>query len=769
MKATGLIGLILIGILMASAQAQPYTPVHFWSQRFGGATYSDEGRSVAVDASGNIFVTGTFQGTVDFGGGNRVSAGGTDIFLAKYGPDGTHLWSLRFGSTGDDEGNAVAVDGSGNVFVTGTFRGTVNFGGFDQTSYGLLDVFLAKFTTDGTHLWSRHYGGTDDDICRSVAVDGSGNVYITGYYEGTATFGGSNIASNGGTDIFLAKYTNNSTYQWTGHFGGAGNDFGESVTTDDLNYIYTTGSFSQTVNFGDGDVVSHGGLDIFLMKHSSSAVFAWVRQAGGTSPETSTSIAVDSQRNVYITGYFQGSADFGGGLFGSAGMTDVFVASYTTNNAYRWSLCLGNTMNDQGFGIAVDGSRNVYVAGHFEESIYIGDDFLTSAGSYDVFLAKYTHAGIYQWSLRAGDISQDSGRAITADGLNDVIATGYFMGTADFGGDDLVSAGGRDIFLAKYNDVGAEPVISSISDIGNDQGRSVLIEFEGSGHDDQQSSSNVTQYEAYRRIDAPPAAAVQAPRAGMSPDELLAEGWTQVAAVSAHGEPGYSMVAPTIGDSTIAEGQYLSVFYVRAATASPYVFFDSEPDSGYSLDNLAPGVPLGLFYSAGVLSWDESPAADFDYFTVYGASTDDFGAATLVDYTVSASMDVTASPYAYYFVTATDFSGNEGAPAALDVATGAEGPPASYILSVSSFPNPFNPRTTVRYTVPSRGPVTVAVYDSRGALVATLVDRVTHDAGAYSVEWGGRAGDGSPVTSGVYFARIEQEGSVRSAKPVLLR
>ena len=205
-----------------------------------------------------------------------------------------------------------------------------------------------------------------------------------------------------------------------------------------------------------------------------------------------------------------------------------------------------------------------------------------------------------------------------------------------------------------------------------------------------------------------------------------------------------------------------------AATALPGTFYDSPPDSGWSLDNLAPGVPLNLLYTAGDLSWDESPAADFDFFTVYGSNTDAFGAATVVDYSVSPAMDVTASPYTYYFVTATDFSGNEGKPAKVSTASSVGGTPRSYVLSVANYPNPFNPRTTVSFTVPSRGAVTVAVYDARGAHVATLFSG-ERAAGAYTIEWDGRADTGVTAASGVYFARIEHNGATRSKKMVLLK
>jgi hypothetical protein len=331
----------------------------------------------------------------------------------------------------------------------------------------------------------------------------------------------------------------------------------------------------------------------------------------------------------------------------------------------------------------------------------------------------------------------------------------------DFGGGVLVSAGGDDVFLGKWSGAVAVPIISSIVDIGNDQGRQVKIRFSRSGADHADASLPVTRYVAFRRDDPAPAAfGVQAPLEG---------GWTQVGSVDAFVNDTYGIDVPTIGDSTVALGQYYSAFFVRAATDAPATYFDSAPDSGWSLDNLAPGVPGGFAYTIGQLSWDESTAEDFDYFTVYGSNTDAFGAATVVDYSVSPSMDVTASPYVFYFVTATDFSGNEGRPARVNTLSGTGETPESYVLSVSNFPNPFNPRTTVSYTVPSRGEVTITVYDARGARVATLLSGEERTPGAYRVEWDGRTDAGAVASSGVYFARIEHGGATRTKKMVMLK
>jgi hypothetical protein len=760
--------LISITFVLMAASAFAFTPAHLWSQRFGSMG-NDSGQWVAVDGSGNVFVTGYFNGTVDFGGGGLVSAGSEDIFLAKYDAAGVHLWSQRFGSTSYDRGNSVAVDGLGNVFVTGYFNGTVDFGGGGLVSAGSYDIFLAKYNADGVYQWSQRFGSTGMDIGNSVAVDGLGNVFVTGYFNGTVDFGGGGLVSAGSFDIFLAKYNAAGAHQWSQRFGNTGSDYGYSVAVDGSANIFVTGSFWGTVNFGGGNLVSAGAGDVFFAKYNSSGTHQWSRRFGSTSSDFGNCVAADGSGNVFVTGYFEGTVDFGGGGLVSAGGWDIFLAKYDASGGHQWSQRFGSTSTDRGWSVAVDGSGGVFMPGNFSGTVDFGGGGLVSAGSYDIFLAKYNANGVHQWSQRFGNTGGDVAYSVAVNESGNVLATGVFAGAVDFGGATFVSAGGNDLFLAQYSGNAAEPLITSIVDIGNDQGRRVKIRFSRSGGDDGTASNPVTSYEAYRRDDAPPATAAGSRNpVVLSERELLDEGWTQAGTVAAHAQSSYGIDVTTIADSTIALGQYYSTFFIRAATGEPATYFDSPPDSGWSVDNLAPGVPGSLAYNTGVISWDESTAEDFDYFTVYGANADDFGSATVVDYTVDPTMDVTASPYVFYFVTATDFSGNEGRPAKVNTLSGVGGTPASYVLSVSNHPNPFNPRTTVSYTVPSRGTVTVAIFDARGARVATLVNGEERDAGAYRVEWDGRAGNG-PAASGIYFARIEHAGATRSKKMLLLK
>ena len=762
--------IVLLATFLGVAEpVRALTGLTTWSQRFG-STLDDAGYAVAVDASGNVFVTGNFTGTVNFGGVNLVSAGDFDIFVAKYNAAGVHQWSQRFGSTFADKGSSVAVDALGNVLVTGYFIGTVNFGGVNLVSPGGTEAFVAKYNSAGVHQWSQRFGSNQDEEGTAVGVDAANNVFLAGFFAGTTNFGGGNLVSAGSIDVFVAKYNAAGVHQWSQRFGGTGLDrcFGGDV--DPSGSVVITGEFANTVNFGGANLVSAGQNDVFVARYDGAGVHQWSQRFGGTAGDVALSVTADASSGVLVTGYFAGTVNFGGGNLVSAGQQDIFLAKYNAAGAHQWSKRFGAGSFDAGLSVTSNASSDVFVTGQFVGTVDFGGGSQTAPGGIDIFVAKYSADGTHQWSRRFGSSGNfDFGYGVATDATGNLFATGEFGGTANFGTGNLVSAGDPDVFLAKFMRETAEPNISAITDIGNDQGRQVKVTFDRSGYDDPVAATPVILYEAYRRNDAPPALVTARDLAGMSSRQLLDQGWTEVGTVHGHGKSEYSIDVPTIGDSTIALGAYNSTFFIRGATAGSFVFFDSPIDSGYSVDNLAPGVPGNFIFAAGDLTWDESTAADFDFFTVYGSNTDAFGSAVVVDYSVAPSMDVTGSPYPYYFVTATDFSGNEGKPAKVNTLSGAGGTPSRYVLSVSNYPNPFNPRTTVSYTVPSRGEVSIAVYDARGAHVATLLDHADRPAGAYIIEWDGRADSGATASSGIYFARIEHASGVRSKKMVLLK
>jgi hypothetical protein len=295
------------------------------------------------------------------------------------------------------------------------------------------------------------------------------------------------------------------------------------------------------------------------------------------------------------------------------------------------------------------------------------------------------------------------------------------------------------------------PVITAVEDVASDQGRHVRLVWDRSFHDDPLEPIVVTGYEVYRRQDG-----------------VKDEGWDYVATVPAHGVPVYQVVAPTVCDSTVSSGMCWSVFFLRADTNDPYVFFDSEPDSGYSVDNLSPSIPANLLLAGGELSWDECPDGDFDYFTVYGSSSPDLAGASLLDHTTGTSMTVAGSGHAYLLVTATDFSGNEGEPAVADGATGVGGTPVAFRL-LGAVPNPFNPKTTICYELPDERMLDLRIYDVSGRLVRELLGGALIPAGRHGAEWDGRDESGRSVSAGVYFYRLSTGAESDFGRMVLVR
>ena len=717
---------------------------------------------VDVDFLGNVVVVGSFLGTADFGGGNLSSVGSNDWFVAKYNPFGVHVWSQRFGESGSDVCRGVAIDVNGALLLTGTGVGALNFGGGALVPIGSTDVFVVKLNSTGTHEWSKVVGGSGNETATSCATDGS-NLYITGSFFVAANFGGSNLVSAGSSDIFVAKFNSVGTHQWSAGYGSTSADAGEEVIVEAFSNPVVAGVFGTSVNFGGSTLTSAGLADIFLVKFNSTGVHQWSKSFGSIGPETSPCLAREGT-NVYLAGGFFNTVNFGGSNLVSAGSNDMFVAKFNSAGTHQWSMRFGTSLSETVNDISAD-ALGVALVSFYASPIDFGGGPvpIVGPGTNDMIIAKFSTGGSFLWSDGyGGPGSVDSGKAVATDVNGNVVVGSTFYQTANFGG-DYFFASAVNVCLAKYGVFFAEPAIASITDVGNDQGRTVKIDFSSSGNDNPLVQYPTTVYEAYRRNDAAPVTAVQS-GSPASRQQLLDAGWTFAGSTPAHAQSFYSIDAPTIGDSTVANGQYYSVFFIRAASASPSHFADSMPDSGYSLDNLAPGVPLNFVYESGNLEWDESSDEDFDFFTVYGSNADDFGSATLVNYTTSPALDVSASPYAFYWVTATDFAGNEGKPARVNTLSGAGGTPKSYVLSVSNYPNPFNPRTTVSYTLPARGRVTVAVFDARGSHVATLFDG-DRPAGAYTLEWN----PGATVSSGIYFARIDHNDATRSKKMVLLK
>jgi len=325
--------------------------VYQWAFNIGGVD-PDYAYSVAADAAGNVFVTGSFQGAVDFdpgaGTANITSIGIQDAFLAKYNAAGVYQWAFNLGTSfASNRGASVAVDGSSNVYVTGTFYAAVDFDPGPGTAILTAqsnDLFLAKYSSSGAYQWAFNVGGATSDVGYDVAIDMSGNVYLSGYFQGPADFdpgpGGAIVI---GAGAFLAKYNAAGQYQWVIpilNTGGGNINIGISIAFDVAGNIYLTGHFSNTADFNPGaatnNLTATGQSDIFVAKYSAVGNYFWAFDVGGTGTSTNvgSSIAVDDAGGIFVTGNFLGTADFDPNagvtnLSSNANSSDIFLAKYS--------------------------------------------------------------------------------------------------------------------------------------------------------------------------------------------------------------------------------------------------------------------------------------------------------------------------------------------------------------------------------------------------------------------------------------------------------
>ncbi|MEQ9186585.1 MAG: gliding motility-associated C-terminal domain-containing protein [Cryomorphaceae bacterium] len=347
-----------------------YTVSHgqYWMQR-GGSLNVDEGLDVVVDNSGNTYVTGYFSATADFGNTNLTSNGSTDIFVAKMDDDGVYLWAVKAGGSGTDRGLSIALDDSNNVVITGYFNGTASFGSASLTSAGQQDIFIAKYSTSGALQWAKRAGGTASDIGSGIAVDNGNNIVVTGEFKGLSTFGTTSLNSqNASTDVFITKLNPGGSFAWTQQGAGDQTDRGVDIGCDGSGNIYAVGQFSDTFTF---DQVHNNQMfnALYVAKFNSSGVEQWFRIIGGGVSAFAHSMDVRSTGDVFIGGDFTGNLIFyntSNTTLTNAYDNGIFVAKYSSSGATVWAKKSGSDSPITCRGVAADGSGNVYAVGQFE-------------------------------------------------------------------------------------------------------------------------------------------------------------------------------------------------------------------------------------------------------------------------------------------------------------------------------------------------------------------------------------------------------------------
>lgn len=413
-----------------------------WAKRWGGgavAAFSNCGESIIADISGNIYVTGYFIDTLAFNSFNvpdLISNGNKDMFIIKLDNSGNVSWAKSIGGSSDDYGYSVTTDVVGNVYITGTFGGTVDFdpgaGVASLIGGGLFSPhsFVLKLNSLGNYVWAKQMGGTGQCVSSSITAGTPGNIVVTGHMKGTIDFDPSltiaNLTANSNIDIFICKFDTSGNFIWAKNMGDSGYaysaNYANSVIADASGNIYTTGSFNETTDFDPGtstfNLVSNGNDDIFISKLDSTGNFVWAKQIGGIGDDQGNSIILNPSGNmVYLSGSFRGidstaqsNIDFnpGLGIFNvsttAIGAFGHFVCQLDTSGNFVWAGQIvddggsGNTFATGDKGIAVNNEGSIYTTGSFsaEGDFDPGlDTFnLTSAGESDIFIHKMSRCYI---------------------------------------------------------------------------------------------------------------------------------------------------------------------------------------------------------------------------------------------------------------------------------------------------------------------------------------------------------------------------------------
>lgn len=440
---------------VSSVAAPPPKPVPglgTWVKRLGskepdgdsGDGYLDPevGRLVTVDAEGNVLLVASFRGTTDFGGSPLTSAGNTDLVLAQFDSTGAHRWSRRFGGPAAEHPEDLALDSQGNIYLVGSFWGTVDFGGGPLAEGG----FVVKLDARGDHLWSKP---VKNGRVTAVSVTPEGDVVVAGPFKGEAVVGTEKVVSVGAQSSFLARFDAGGRSKWTKVFGGAGASASvEAVRVHTDGGIYLAAEITKTVSFGGEPLTSAGNTDIALARLDASGGHLWSKRFGAEFDDHVNRIALDTSGAVVAVGRFIKPIDLGGGKLTSRGDVDTFVAKFDASGGHLWSKRFGGKKDDAIHAVATDARGNIAISGDFpEEAGFDGQPPLVSAGRRDTFLSLLDPTGTPLWSRRLGGLQSEWGTAVAMDRNGGVVATGGFKGKATYEDGELTSIGGNDIYL----------------------------------------------------------------------------------------------------------------------------------------------------------------------------------------------------------------------------------------------------------------------------------------------------------------------------------
>jgi hypothetical protein len=413
------------------------------------------GTAIAINGQDQVIAIGRFgcAGTLDFGGGPLANGGREDMFVAAFEPDGAHAWSASFGGPGDETAMAVAVDSSGNLLVAGLFNETVDFGGGPLELTGTGDFFVLKLDATGGHIWSQAFGSDSTSYAQDIAVDGEDNAIITGGFYGTEIDLGGGAEQNAGeADLFLAKLDPDGGHVWSSVFGGTLVDEGISVAISEQDDVLVTGYFEEEIDFGGDLLATTGGLDVYVAAFDSTGAHLLSASYGGldTSDDYGRAVAIDSDEQIALAGWFHEGLDLGGGPLSATGDHKVFVAKLSAAGSHLWSQAHGSDDSATAASVATDSAGGIRLVGIFNGQLDLGGDPLNSIGDPDGFLLGLDQDGGYLFSTAIGSTNEDDVAAVAVDSQDATLVTGRLDWNS--------------ILLAKYDSAGDQQWLNTYYD-----------------------------------------------------------------------------------------------------------------------------------------------------------------------------------------------------------------------------------------------------------------------------------------------------------------
>lgn len=436
---------------LALGETAPEFGQVYYAKSFGGSS-SDKINGI-VQVGGDIVFCGSTRNSYSVDGIN-VDANTTneEFMIGRFSISNKQIKWLHTAGKKEDRSfcDTIAVDSVGNSYAAGTYWTDLNLGAGDLGSAGDRDVVLAKHDSDGNLLWGNSYGGTSGEEMSGLSISSADDVVTSGFYRSTVDFGSGNETSAGDSDGFIASYNSSGTPQFSSSYGLSQKDYLWDVAHDSSNNIYASGEMIGSVDLGGGALSPIGGRDIFLGKYDSSGNHIWSMNFGDTGEEYTRNIAVNGSGEVVVAGQSRGNFNVDGINNLNQGGDDIILVKVDSSGSIAWAKAFGTSASDVSQDVIFDEEGNVILLATFQETINIGGEDLVSNGGVDFLVAKFDSNGNHLASKSFGGTGDDTGRTVHLDSDGELLIGGSFSDTIQFTKTTgIVSNGSSDAFILK--------------------------------------------------------------------------------------------------------------------------------------------------------------------------------------------------------------------------------------------------------------------------------------------------------------------------------